>query len=199
MHKGRITVASISGLGILSLVFPWVEISNSGMHSGFVLDLGIEVSYGFQLWYGQLAAAIFAIIAFAAILGKRENMIAKGFPKMTILVASGLLFFEGLLILIVAAMSTKLTAEAGTYVLMFAAVLAAIAPYLFKADGTVHVPEIKDVIDDIEDSADIVEDKAEEIADKIEDRFDGDEDDNKKEKKEGSAEEKPADDKAPEA
>jgi hypothetical protein len=199
MHKGRITVGGIAALGIIALLFPWVEVSKSGMEAGFVFDFGMETWYGFQLWYGQLAAGIFAVIALAAVIGKKENMIAKGFPKMTILVASGLLLLEGLLILVVAGMSDKITAEPGIYVLIFAAVLAAIAPYVFKADGTVHVPEIKDVMDDIEDSADIVEDKAEEIADKIEDKFDGDDDDNDKEEKKEEPKEASSDDKAEEA
>ncbi|MFT4602009.1 MAG: hypothetical protein ACI857_002195 [Arenicella sp.] len=195
MHKGRITVAVIAVIGMLSLVFPWVEISKSGMESGFVFDFGMETWYGFQTWYGDLASVLFLVIGLVSVLGKREKMIAKGFPKMTILVASGLLLLEGILILIVAAISLKITAEAGVYLMMIAALATAAAPYLFKSDGTVGVPTLKEVADDIEDSADIVEDKVEDIADKFEETFDKDDKDDDDDKKEDNS----SGEKAPEA
>ena len=171
MHKGRITVAVIAGIGLLSTLFPWIEVWEMGMERGIVYDLGTRLEYGFQSWYGYLAMFFFMLIAAFALMGKKGNMIAKGIPKMAILVLSGLILLEGILILIIAGLSVTLSPQAGIYIMMIVSLCTAVAPYLFKADGTVEIPSVKEVIDDIEDSAEIVEDKAEAAADKIEDKY----------------------------
>ncbi|MEO9532304.1 MAG: hypothetical protein ABJG68_08765 [Crocinitomicaceae bacterium] len=199
MHKGRITLAILAGIGFLLIVFPWMEETVNGSKVGFPNIAGSEVYYGFQTWYGQMASLLFAVIALFALIGKRDTMIAKGFPKMTVLATSGILFLEGIVIFSITGFSTHFTAQAGVYGILILALATAVAPYLFKADGTVHIPNVKDVVDDIEDSADIVEDKFEDISDKvedkaegimdkIEDKFDGDDDKDEDQKNEKSSE-----------
>lgn len=201
MHKGRITIAIIAGIGFLLVLFPWMEETVTGSIIGLHNISGTEVYYGFQTWYGQMAALLFVVIAIVALIGKKSTMIAKGFPKLAILVVSGIIFLEGIVIFSISGFSSHFTAQAGVYGILILALATALAPYLFKADGTVHIPKVKDVIDDIEDSADIVEDKIEDITDrvedtaenlseKIEDKFDGNKDD-KKEGKPAESEEGP--------
>jgi hypothetical protein len=175
MHKGRTTVAILAGIGIVATLFPWIDIWVKGMESGFVFDLGITIYYGFQTWYGLLSCIFFAVIAAFALLGNKKQMISKGFPKMSILVFSGLALLEALILLAVAGFSDKITALPGVYIVGFVSLATAAAPYLFKSDGTVGVPKLEEVIDDIEDSAEIVEDAVEDLGDKIDDKFDGDE------------------------
>lgn len=177
MHKSRITVSILAGIGVLATLFPWLEIWVKGMESGFVFDFGMSINYGFQTWYGILSCVFFLLIAAFALIGDRKQIIAKGFPKMGILVLSGLGLLEVLILLAVAGFSDKITALAGIYLIGFVNLITAAAPYLFKADGTVGVPKMNEVMDDIEDSADIVEDSVEDLSDKIEDKFDGDNDD----------------------
>lgn len=186
MHKGRITVAVIAGIGLLTMFFPWMEITDFNVDRGIVLNTQTDVYYGLQTWYGQLAGLLFAVIGIVAIAGKKGTMIAKGFPKITILGASAILLVEAVTIFSVCGFTKNYTVQAGVYGIIIVALAAAIAPYLFKADGTVHIPNVKDVMEDIEDSADIVEDKVEDITDKIEDKFDGDDKDDDEEDKKDS-------------
>lgn len=170
MHKGRLSVAILAGIGVLTVLFPWAEVQKKGMEMGFAYDLGSENIYGFQNWMGYTAIILFGLIAAFALIGKKDKMIAKGFPKMGILIFSGLIFLEGLLILLAFLFMPLMDAKIGVYLLMLVALLTAVAPYLFKADGSIAVPDVQEVMDDIEDSAEIVEDKVEDIADKVEDK-----------------------------
>jgi hypothetical protein len=193
MHKGRITVAIIAGVGLLTLFFPWIEITDFSVDRGIVLNKTTEVYYGFQTWYGQLAGLLFAVIGILALVGKTDVMISKGFPKITILGACAVLLLEAITIFAICGFTKNYTVQAGVYGIIIVSLIAAIAPYLFKADGTVHLPKVKNVLDDIEESAEIVEDKIEDITEKIEDKFDGDDDDDKDEMKTAAQKAKPSD------
>lgn len=192
MHKGRLTVAVLAGLGVITVLFPWAEVQKKGMEMGFAYDFGIDNVYGFQTWMGYTAIILFVLIAAFALIGKKDKMIAKGFPKMAILIFSGLVFLEGLLILLAFLFMPLMDAKIGVYLIMLVSLLTAVAPYFFKADGTVAVPEVEDVMDDIEDSAEIVEDRVEEIADQVEDKIEDvfDKDDNEKQEENGDGLEK---------
>ena len=192
MHKGRITVAIIAAIGMLAAFFPWIQNTPDLSVYGFNIQVDAQTSSGIQGVVGIISLILFAIVAGIALIGKKEKMISKGFPKMGILVISGLIFLGILIVLAACMVTSTLEAKFGVYLTLIISVLSALAPYLFKADGTVAVPTIKEVADDIEDSADIVEDEIEEITEKVEDKFEEtfDNDDEKKEEK---------NDKAPEA
>jgi len=194
MHKGRITVAIIAAVGIIAAFLPWFEFTPDLSKFGFNIEMGPTTSSGVSGFAGIISIVFFLVIAAFALIGKKEKMIAKGFPKMGILIMSGLILLGTIIVLTVCMVSSELVAKMGVYITMILSLVTAIAPYVFKADGTVHVPEIEDVMDDIEDSAEIVEDKVEDIADKVEDKFEDtfdkdDDDDDKDEKKEEKKEE----------
>jgi hypothetical protein len=156
---------------MLAAFFPWIQHTPDLSVYGFNIQVDAQTSSGIQGVVGIISLILFAVVAGIALIGKKEKMIAKGFPKMGILVISGLIFL-GILIILAACMVTDtLEAKFGVYLTLIISVLTALAPYLFKADGTVAVPKIEEVADDIEDSADIVEDEIEEIAEKVEDKF----------------------------
>lgn len=190
MHKGRITVAIMAGMGMLASFLPWRSVSIDGAEFGVNFNFGNFKQLGVDTWLGYLNIALFLVILIMALAGKKEKMIAKGFPKMTILVVSGLALLFSVFVLIVYAMSKYDSALIGVYLALVASLLTAATPYFFNADGSVDVPTVKEVMDDIEDSADIVEDKVEDIADKVEDKIedklglDDDDDDDKKENSE---------------
>lgn len=194
MHKGRISVAVMAGIGMFASLLPWRTVTIDGSEFGFNFNMEPLTQYGIDTWLGYVNIILFLVIAVAALIGPKEKMIAKGFPKMTILVVSGLaLLFSGFVI-IAYALSKYDSAQIGVYLALVASLLTALTPYFFNADGSVDMPTVKEVIGDIEDSAEIVEDKVEDIADKVEDKIEDklglDDDDDKKEEKSSDEESK---------
>lgn len=184
MHKGRISIAVLAAVGAFSAILPWryVELPDLsfiglGSLAGGVNQLGIDLKLGY------VTILLFAIIAILALVGNREKMVAQGFPKMGILVLSGLLSAYHLIVMIIFFINEYQSPSWGLYTAVIVSIVMMGLPYIFKSDGSVSIPSVKEVADDIEDSADIIEDKVEDIADKIEDRFD----------KDDEKEEKPAD------
>lgn len=193
MHKGRVTVAVMAGIGMFSSFLPWAFVTMNGKEFGFNKTFGTFRQLGVDSWLGYTNLVFFSIILVMALLGNKKNMIAKGFPKMSILVMSGLAFLLTIGVLIVFALSDYNDPLIGVYLAMAASLLTAATPYFFNADGSVDIPTVKEVIDDIEDSAEIVEDKVEDIADKVEDKIEdklGIDDDDEKEEKSSDEESK---------
>ena len=161
MHKGRLVLAILGGLGIISTFLPWItntpdfskyglnfsaSVTESGMDNNIIASINIICFIG--------------IIAFS-ILGKRTQMVSKGIPKMGILMLSGLLLLGSLIFLLACGVSSELEAEIGLLIIPFLSITCVFIPYVFKSNGSVEIPTVKSVIDDIEESAEIVEDKAE--------------------------------------
>ena len=182
MHKGRITVAVLAGIGMFASFLPWRSVTINGADFGLSFNMAPVKQLGVDTWLGYVNITFFLVIAIMALAGKKQNMIAKGFPKMTILVVSGLAFVFTAFVLIAYALSNYDSAQFGVYLALIAALLTAATPYFFNADGSVDMPTVKEVMNDIEDSADIVEDKVEDIADKVEDKLGLDDDDDEKDK-----------------
>ena len=191
MHKGRISIAVLAAIGAFSAILPWRVVELPDLSFIGFGDLGNSITQlGIDLKIGYFTIALFAVIIGLALAGKKENMVAKGFPKMGILVISGLLTVFHLVIMIIYLVSEYNSPAWGLYTAFIVSLVSVGLPYIFKADGTVAIPSVEEVADDIEDSADIIEDKMEEIEDKIEDRFDKDDeddDDDKEEKQEEKA------------
>lgn len=186
MHKGRITVAIMAGIGMFASFLPWRSVEIDGSEFGMNFNFGNFKQLGVDTWLGYVNIALFLVILIMAIVGSKQKMIAKGFPKMTILVVSGLALIFSAFVLVAFALSEYDTALVGVYLALFASIFTAATPYFFNADGTVDMPSVKEVMDDIEESAEIVEDKVEDIADKVEDKIEdklGLDDDEKKEEK----------------
>lgn len=180
---------ALGALGIISTFLPWrtVEIPFFGMKLNFK---------GIDHWPGYVAIIIMAIIVALAIMGKKEEGIGKGVPRMGVLILSGLGFLFGLF-LIGAYMMNEFDSPAfGLYLFILASLGALVVPFIFKADGSVHMPSAKEIADDIEDNAEVFEDTVEDFADKIEDkieeRFDKDDDDDDDKKEEEKKEDAPS-------
>ena len=191
MHKGRITVAIMAGIGMFASFLPWRSVNIDTSEYGFNFNFANFKQLGVDTWLGYVNIALFLVIIIMALVGSKEKMIAKGFPKMTILVVSGLALLFTAFVLVAYALSTHDTALVGVYLALFGSILTAATPFFFNEDGTVDMPSVKEVIDDIEESADIVEDKVEDIADKVEDKIEdklGLDDDDKKDKSEDKKE-----------
>ena len=177
MHKAKIGVIVNAGIGIFSSVFPWREVT---IFSRSVSQKGIDD------WFGFVVITTFVLIAILALLGKKDQHIQKGIPKMGILVLSGLTLLFCLFLEAAFAMQEFTSPAWGLHLALFMSVLTLVTPYIFRANGEMEMPTVKELKADIEESADIVEDKVEAIADKIEDVFDKDdedEDDKKEDKK----------------
>jgi hypothetical protein len=194
MHKGRIAIAILAAIGVFSAILPWRSVELPDLSFIGFSDLGSSITQlGIDLNIGYVTIILFIGIAILALIGKKEKMVAKGFPKMGILVLSGLLTAFHLIVMIIFFLNDYQSPAWGLYTATIVSVVSMGLPYIFKADGTVAIPSADEIADDIEDSADIIEDKVEDIADKIEDKFDKDDEDDEDEEKEKSEEEKPAD------
>jgi hypothetical protein len=185
MHKGRITIAILAAIGVFSAILPWRVVELPDLSFIGFGDLGNSITQlGTDLKIGYVTMILFTVIILLAVIGKKEKMVAKGFPKMGILVISGLLTVFHLVITIMYAISEYNSPSWGLYTALIVSIVSLGLPYIFKSDGTVAIPSVEEVADDIEDSADIIEDKVEDVADRIEDRFDKDDEGNSEENKE---------------
>ena len=169
MHKGRIAIAILSGIGVLSAILPWRVVELPDLSFIGFGDLGNGITQlGTDLKLGYVTMALFAVIIILALAGKKEQMVAKGFPKMGILVLSSLLAIFHLITMIIYLISEYNSPAWGLYTAVIVSIVLVGLPYIFKADGTVSIPSAEEVADDIEDSAEIIEDKVEDVADRIE-------------------------------
>lgn len=173
MHKGRITIAIIAGIGVLTSILPWrvIEIPYMGI-PGLGENLNGLSQQGIDVQLGFVTITFFLVIALLALVGKKDKMVAQGFPKMGILIISGLSAIFHLIVAVTYTLNDFQSPAWGLYLAVVISILSMGVPFLFKSDGSITVPTSKDIEHEIENSAEIIENKVEQIADKIEDRFD---------------------------
>lgn len=174
------TVVVLAGLGLVSSILPWREADIFGRTLRFK---------GIDDWQSYVAIALFVAAAALTMIGKKEAIIKKGIQKFGILIMSGLLVLFFLFLEGAWAMHDLYSPSYGLHLGLFASLGLMLAPFLFKADGSVSIPSVKEIVADVEDNAEVFEDQVEDIADKIEDKVEDtfdkdDEQEDKAEKKE---------------
>ncbi|MCB9225377.1 MAG: hypothetical protein R2780_00445 [Crocinitomicaceae bacterium] len=180
MHKGRITIAVLAGIGVLCSIMPWrvIEIPYMGI-PGLGDNLNGLIQMGTDVKLGFVTITLFLVIGLLALVGKKDKMIAKGFPKMGVLIISGLLVLFHLIVAVAFTINDFQSPAWGLYLAAIVSLLTMGVPFLFKSDGSLTVPTSKEIEKEIEVNADIIEDQVEKIEAKIEDKFDKDKEEEK--------------------